>query len=279
MSAGSVAVIGGGVVYSGTVRVPLLQLPNSTTPKERVGTTDDDLAIRIQKALTQDSRLEAHRVNLLVNVIDGVAVIGGPVPDDNLLPVIEQVAQSVSGVRSVKVSVWTQPNATTDPLIGRVGDSIASRPRKAEPSARPTTPVLSLPTETVRSEAPTSSPILLDPVVNTTVARNDRNSIVPGATPPPYPNIPPTNLPTKPIPENSEWSVFPASRSTDEIDPSITRLQQSAKYAHLTVNVRNGVATVGGNANNRADVWDFAASVRELPSVQRVVIGEVTVRR
>ena len=275
---GAFGIVGAGV-WAGTDQLPSLQLPVPSPTKDRSGTSEDELAIRIQKALAADSQLEGHRLNLLVNVIDGVAVIGGPVPDGALLPSIEQVVKSVNGVRNVKVSVWVQPNRPTDPLIGQVGESFVSRPRQIESKPRPAIPTLSLPSDRVPAETSVASPVLLDPVINTTVARGDRNGMVPGASPQQYPNIPPTDLPTSPVVEDTEWSVFPANKSPDGFEQVITELRRDARFARLTATFRNGIATVGGSARNRVDVWEFASALREMPSVQRVVIGEVGTRK
>jgi hypothetical protein len=42
--------------------------------------------------------------------------------------------------------------------------------------------------------------------------------------------------------------------------------------------VKDGTATIGGRAKGHADAWDFAAHVRKLPGVERVIVGTVNAR-
>ena len=73
-------------------------------PHER--SSDDRLAVRVQTALAADPKLKPHDLNLLINVVDGFAVIGGAVPNEDLLPRIRSVALAVENIRGVKVSGW-----------------------------------------------------------------------------------------------------------------------------------------------------------------------------
>jgi BON domain len=280
MSAGVVGIGVGGHILAGGGDAPYLQLPTNPTQTGQVGNRDDELAIRVQHAIANDAGLQSHRLNLLVNVLDGVAVIGGPIPTDGLQPTIDRVARSVNGIRNVKVSVWVQPNATVDPLVSRVGETLNPPKRRAEPSSHVPVP-LSLPNEPAPAPAK-QQPLprmLLDPVVSTTAARNQSDATVPGAAPAPYPNIPPTNLPTRPVPEDKAWSALPArDEPIDALDDVVQHLRRNAKFTHLTVGLKNGTATVGGYAKSRSDVWEFGAALRDVPSVRRVVVGPVGLR-
>ena len=73
-------------------------------PHERA--SDDRLAVKVQSALASDPKLKPYDLNLLINVVDGFAVIGGAVPSEDLIPRIRSVALAVENIRGVKVSGW-----------------------------------------------------------------------------------------------------------------------------------------------------------------------------
>ncbi len=261
---------------------PPLQLPTTPSAPPPVKHAEDDLALRVQSAITNDTELGRHQLKLLVNVLDGVAVIGGPVPSLDVRPRLEAVVSTIEGIRRVKLTVWVPAPANVDPLVTRVGEQMAP-PRRTE--AKPASPppvLLSVPTEGGRT-ADTAArvkdaerlPGLSDPVVSVTTSDRRPAAGVPGSQPPPYPPIPATNLPTEPVPEGG-WQSVPAR--TDPYDKVSAELKRNAKFAGLRVEVANGVATVTGTAARHADAWDFAAEVRNLPGVQRVVVGEVRLK-
>jgi len=111
----------------------------SPVPPEQV--TDDKLAVRIQAAIANDPDLKKLHLNLLVNVVDRSAVIGGPISDRAFIPKIEAVARAVSGVSHVKVSLWVPAGANQDPLARKVAEAMAApQPKKLPPPPRPAEP-------------------------------------------------------------------------------------------------------------------------------------------
>lgn len=257
---------------------------------------DDSLALQVRQTLADHPTLKPHKLNLLVNVIDGVAVIGGPVPDDKLGAVIESVVSQIDGVARVKVSVWVMSLGQTDPLAARLEEKLNPRPTpppapavtlsmpgdspsRPEPRSDPR-PTGSVTTRT--QPAPSAAPpsILLPPVPSaerTSLAPH--TSRPPGAEPPEYTPIPATNLPTEPIPEPRAASVRAAAPREVERATESEAWKRDPRFARLTVDVRNGTATIGGRARSHTAAWELAEEVRNWPAVDRVVVGRVEVNR
>lgn len=262
---------------------PSLQLPTAPTTPPPTKHADDELALRVQASIAADAELARHQLKLLVNVLDGVAVVGGPVPTLDVRPRLEAAVSTVEGVRRVKLTVWVPAPANVDPLVTRVGEQISPSPRRVEPKPTSAPPVLlSVPTEggrtadtAARAKDAERLPGLSDPVVSTTTSDRRPMVAVPGSQPPPYPTIPATNLPTEPVPEGG-WQSVPAR--PDPFDHSVAEMKRNPKYNGLRVEVSSGTAVVKGTAARHADAWEFAAEVRNLPGVQRVVVGEVWLR-
>lgn len=259
---------------------PTLQLPTTPSALPPVKHADDELALRVQSAVANDTELRRHQLKLLVNVLDGVAVVGGPVPSLDVRPRLEAVVSTVEGIRRVKLTIWVPAPANVDPLVTRVGEQMAPTRRTEPKPASPPPVLLSVPTDGGRTadtaaRTPEKLPGLSDPVVSVTTSDRRPAAGVPGSQPPPYPPIPATNLPTEPVPEGG-WQSVPVR--SDLFDKSVAEVKRNPKFGGLRVEVANGVATVSGTAARHADAWDFAAEVRNLPTVQRVVVGEVRLR-
>lgn len=274
------------VAVVGFVAVAFAQPPTTSR------TSDTTLALRVRQALDNHPALRPHQLNLLVNVIDGVVVIGGPVPDTKLSGTIEEAAKAVEGVARVKVSVWQQSAPRSDPLAAKLDDRLNPKP------VVPTTPAVSLgvPTEpqppkpdprpkadvTARkTDLPEPSPNVLQPPVSS-AERTSRAPHVrpPGAEPPEYTPIPATNLPTEPIAEPRPTNATPVRAAPPrEPERESDAWKRDPRFAGLTVDVRNGMAIIGGRAKTQAVAWELAEQVRNWPTVERVVVGKVEVMR
>lgn len=251
-------------------------------PAERARAGDDVVALRVRQALADHPTLAPHKLNLLVTVTDGVAVVGGAVPEEQLSRTIETAAAKVDGVARVKVAVWVTPSAQTDPLAARLEDKL--NPRPAPPPQPAVT--LSVPTDTPPRPDPrptgsvtartTPVPSVLQPPVQS-AERTSRAPHVrpPGAEPPEYTPIPATNLPTEPIVE-----PLPAApvRAAAPREPEADAWKRDPRFAKLTVEVRNGTAVIGGRATSHTAAWDLADEVRNWPTVERVVVGRVEIK-
>ena len=270
--------------------VVALTAPNTRAqapgPHER--STDDRLALKVQTALANDPKLKPHDLNLLVNVVDGFAVIGGAVPSEDLLPRIRSVALDVENIRAVKVSGWiASTDRRDDPLAQKVAEQLeASKPAPKPPPVPPPPPVaapppgglppLAIPAEVppavpmvapVRKEPASGSTVVrrpapaglfLDPIVSS--AAPPTRSLAPGAAPLPYPTIPPPGVPTRPV---------AADNLPEPKEP---------RFAELTVKVSGSVATIAGKASRLTDAWDYADVVQAWPGIDTVVVGAVRVK-
>lgn len=252
-------------------RPPLLQLPTAA-PASPKRPSDDALSLRVQQAIDTDPQLGRLSLNLLVNVLDGVAVVGGPVPQDDVRRQIEAVVSAVPGVSRAKVTVWVPAAAKADPFPQMVADRTNQRTNADRPAVVRPAITLSVPnTDSTEARLPAGG--MLNPV--TSAGRNS-DRVVPGAEPPPYPTIPPTMLPTVPVPEDRAWAAapHPPGRRSNPIDT----LRREPRFAALTVELSDGTAVIGGRARRHADAWEFADVVRSLPEVNRVVVGRIDVR-
>lgn len=259
-------------------------------PPGKVGRpTDDTLALRVRQALADAPALRPHKLSLLVNVLDGVAVIGGPVPDAKLTPVIESAAAAVPGVVRAKVSVWAV-NPSDHSLADKLGEKLNDTPKPvasapvmtlgvpgdppATPDPRPTAGVTARPRQ--EGTLLTPAPNILQPPVVTVHAPHTRP---PGSEPPEYTPIPATNLPTEPVLEQPPAPV----RAAPPREAELTRTdsdgwKRDPRFTRLTVEVRSGTAVIAGRAKSHEAAWELAEEVRGWRGVERVVVGRVEVR-
>ena len=251
-------------------------------PHER--SSDDRLAVRVQTALAADPKLKPHDLNLLINVVDGFAVIGGAVPNEDLLPRIRSVALAVENIRGVKVSGWIAgPDKRDDPYALKIAEQMEERkpvpkelleplPPKAyalpplaiPPQAQPSVPsappmVKEAPAgTTVVRRPPAPGGLFLDPIVSS--GAPPRKPLAPGAAPLPYPTIPPPGVPTQPV------------------DTRKPEAPKDPRFAELTVKFSGATATITGRAVKLADAWDYADIVGGWTGIDTVVVGAVKVK-
>lgn len=231
--------------------------------------SDVVLAAKVSRAIAANPDLAG--LNLTVDVVNRAAEIGGPVPDAAAVPKIEAAAKTVPGVLSVRVTGWIA--APTDPLAEAVRKELAGPPAPApakpglpslvlvpRPEPAPTTPPTALPRPAALDEpngavtaqripAPVVSGFLLAPV-----ASNGSDLVTPVGTVA-TPTLPPQGVPVGTLTSGSTMAGIDAARTADP------------RFARLTVELRGGTAVVSGPG-----AWDFAAAVRKVPGVERVVV-------
>lgn len=264
----------------GLAAVPALaEPPDAVSP----GTPDMLLARSVLSRLDADPQLKD--INLVVSIVDRVAVIGGSVPTAEQASRAEALIRRVPGIAEVKNRCFVQagPNPLLRAIAGRIGPPPpplatelpgvvpGARPWPAAPTAGPTEGALAMtdpPGQSVVARKPALPSgeiigILLPPVAVGPVTV---------APPGPAPIVPPavlTAVPPAPAP-----GAIPA-RAPDTVE-AIRKTE--ARYAGLTTELRGGTLVIAGTAPRAADAWDFAQALRRLPGIARVVVGAVDVR-
>lgn len=243
--------------------------PASAVP----GLSDVVLARSVLAAL--DAEPELRGVNLVVSVVDRVAVIGGGVPSAAVSKRAEQVVHKVKGVKDVRNVCFVA--ATPDPLLKAVANKhdtmlpprpvMAGLPGVLTNQLSPDVPLP--PSMNVAVSEPAGSKVVaLRPpsagvvsVLGAPVGPLGSGIVV--VSPPPVPAIAPGVLTgTAATADN----VLVAAGEARKTDP---------RFAKLTVELRNGTLVVGGSAPLASDAWDFAKKLQTLPGVTRVAVGAV----
>jgi hypothetical protein len=253
--------------------------------------TDVVLARSALAAIDADAGVRG--VNLIVSVVDRVAVIGGPVPSAEVGKRAEAVVRSISGITEVRNNCFVQEKP--DPLVKAVADRLAAGPLPlvAElpavvPQSRPaaTTEAPARPTDAGFAALTAPPPVL---PLAAPVAAADKVVV---ASRPPILSTDPTDgflgtpgsgrsaavltggsVPLTPPAK----AAFPA-RPTDALASADAIRKADARFGALTAEMRDGTLVVGGKADRLSDAWDFAQSLRRVPGVARVVVGGVGVK-
>ena len=243
--------------------------------------SDVVLAAKVSAAIAANPDLAG--LNLTVDVVNRAAEIGGPVPDAAAVPKIEAAARTVPGVLSVRVTGWV--TGAEDPLTAAVRKELAGPPAPA--TAKPALPTLVLvPRPDPATTTPPSAlprPAAAEPADGSVTAQRipaavangfllapvGPNGVDPSAAPAPYgaivyPTIPPQGVPVGTLTSGGTAVAIDAARTADP------------RFARLGVELRGGTAVISGLSVRLADAWDFAAAVRKVPGVERVVVGSVS---
>lgn len=240
-------------------------------PARPAGTSDVLLARSALAALDADPQL--RDVNLVVSVVDGVAVIGGPVPTADTGKRAAWVVQRVLGIAEVKNRCFVQTGP--DPLIRAVQERVGtSRPLFPDlppivGSARANNGALPPPAAGLDPPAP--------PVEERRVSLSPAVPPVDSVLLPPVAAVAPPALPPPSRPA-APTTVVAARPPADVLTAAGTVRNTSKKFAALTVELRDGTLVIGGSAARAADAWEFAQALRRVPGVVRVAVGQVEVR-
>ena len=260
------------------------------------GESDELLAYKAKSAIATDRSLAG--INLSVSVVDRVAVVGGPVPDQATADRVEAVLRIVPGLARVTVRCWVAP--PDDPFGDRVSELVAdpnsvasvvpplvypSRPGdlRADPTALAWNPgaTTTWPDRNAvvvrRQSRPAFEGFLLDPVV--AGSPRPRSATIPELPMPgradgvtPYPTIPPQGVPTTP-------NTTGPSSTQPSMAEEVGRIRDSdPRFGWLTIRLDGGTATVSGRAVHKSDAWDYAAKLRGVTGIDRVVVGEIVPR-
>jgi hypothetical protein len=210
-------------------------------------------------------------VNLVVSVVNRVAVIGGPVASADVGKRAEAAVRKVTGVAEVKNHCYVE--ARPDPFLKAVAERVGAAPRPlladlppVVPPPRTGTPAAAVPPETALAAA---SPVETEVVAQkpATLAGGPTGFL--GS-----PTAPATTSAMKPP---AVLTSLPAKGS--DLRASVEAVRRAdRRYAALAVEPKNGTLVIGGTAPRLADAWDLAQALRQLPGVSRVVVGTVGVK-
>lgn len=208
--------------------------------------------------------------NLLVSVVDRVAVIGGPVPTLDHGKRAEAIVRRVNGIVEVKNRCFVQD--VPDPLLR----AMSARPAATKSTELPGV-VPSPKTGLVEEFSPalgSNSLAAVEPSEKSVVARRPAN---PGDSVllPPVGNSRPATPKSNAAPAAS--GVL-AGRTADALAAAESLRKADRRYEKLTVTFTNGTFVIAGAAARASDAWDLADQLRRIPGVPRVALGSLDVK-
>jgi len=250
--------------------VGAVALPVAADPP-RPGMTDVLLARAALAAMDDDPTL--RDVNLVVSVVDRVAVVGGPVASADVKGRAHTVVAAVRGIREVRNECFVQAGA--DPLLRAMAARHPSPPRR--PFFTDLPPVIPG-AKSVAPPEPETVLALADP--RPVVVRrppNPAENVLFGPVGPTGPGrtIPPAAVPFVPLSPVRATPV--AARPGDPAVAAEAARRADRRYAGLRVEARDGTLVVAGTAARAVDAWDLARALRGIPGVGRVAVGPVDV--
>jgi len=217
-----------------------------------------------------DADPDLRGVNIVVSIVDRVAVIGGPVNGAKQSKRVEELVRAVPGIADVRNTCFV--SVGVDPLQGAITERIAS-----SLPARPTLYDLPGPiTGTVGPSTPNAgngsanSMVASADPANTVVVRKPsaEAGVLGGPVSPAAPST--VHVGSSPVP-----GMLVANRG-DVLAAAAAARKTDARFAKLTVEIRDGMLVIAGAAPLAADAWDYAEKLRGVPGVTRVVVGNVT---
>lgn len=221
----------------------------------------DDVALARAALAELDADPGLKDCNLVVSVVDRVAVVGGPVATTAQKDRAAELVRRVPGMREVRNGCFVQ--AGTEPLLR--SNLSAKRPPPELPPV-----VISLrPSATAEVAPPPADLVAAAPVERSVVTRRPTNPgenlleapvasqpAVPGAASPYTPGV---------------LAARPAFADSVE-----TARRSDARFAGLRAEFRDGgTVVITGTARQPSDAWDFAELVRGVTGVARVAVGPV----
>ena len=256
--------LAGGLAVSSGLSLAADPTPGAITP----GSPQLSDVVLARSALTAlDSAGELKGVNLVVSVVDGVAVVGGPVPSTAIAKRAEQLVRKVEGIKDVRNTCFV--SAGPDPLLKAIADKGGT--------TLPQRPVMAELPGVLSNQLP--APVSPFPP-NTNVAANDANSTVVARKP--ALNLPGATgvlgAPVGPAGTNASVSMTPAppalapgtltgSNAGGVLATAGDVRKGEARFANLTVELSGGVMRSATSAL-ASDAWDF--KLRKIPGVSRV---------
>jgi len=235
--------------------------------------SDVVLARSALAALDADAPL--HDVNLIVSVVNRVAVVGGPVASGDQSRRAETIVRRVPGIVDVKNHCYV-PDAP-DPLLRAMSERAPSSARRVQATELPGV-VASPKSGLVEAQkpAPGNELAAVEPAERSVVARRMTS---PGASV----LLPPVGLPGLKPPVDPSPAVGPApvvltSRPADALTQADAIRKSDARFSGLTVSITNGTLVIAGRAARASDAWDLAHELKKIPVISRVALGVIELR-
>lgn len=232
-------------------------------PPSRSAVPDVVLARTALAAIDADPVL--REANLLVSVVDRVAVVGGPVRSSAEATRASSVVRNVPGIADVKNRCYVQDSP--DPLLQALSTRSTTQPANlpgvvASPRTGQVEELTPPPGGTAAKVEPAGKPVVaLRP-------SNPGDSVL-------LPPVPPSSLP----PRSGEKPVMlTAGRTAEALAAAEAARRAEARFAGLSITFANGTVVVAGRAARAGDAWDLAQEIRKIPGVPRVAVGSIDVK-
>ena len=204
--------------------------------------------------------------NLLVSIVDRVAVVGGPVRSPDHGKRAEAIVRRVPGVVDVKNRCFVQD--VPDALL----QAISANKPATKPANLPGVVASPRTGQVEEFTPPLAEPVVakVEPAGKPVVALRPMN---PGDGV----LLPPVEAVPKPT-ANPAPAVLTSGRTAEALTTAEDLRKADARYAGLSVAFSNGTFVISGKAARAADAWDLAQEVRRIPGVPRVAVGSVDVK-
>jgi hypothetical protein len=219
-----------------------------------------------------DAEPELKSVNLIVSVVDRVAVIGGPVESPRVSQRAEEIVRGVSGITEVRNSFFVAlgPDPLLRTVAGNLGSSLPPRPTMYHlPGVLTNHITPSTPAADAADEQPGMA-VAVANVRDTVVVRKPAGE--PGILGAPVPSLGATGGSSAPVTPHGSTGVLTGNASRVLLAANDLK-KSDPRFANLTLQLRDGTLVIGGNAPRTSDAWDFAEKARSISGVSRIAVA------
>jgi hypothetical protein len=253
------------------------------------GVSDAVLARTILTALDADNELRG--VNIVVSVVDRVAVIGGPVASAAISKRAEWLVRQVPGIEEVRNGcfVASGPDPLLKAVATRIGSTPSPKPSMAElPGVLPGSQSPAMTSPQMGAAGPIT--VAAAPANNTVIARKAPiasgeamgllGAPVGGSNSGPAMPSGPDSAVAATVPGKlTGTNAATVALKPGDVLAAVKDIKKSSsRYAKLAVDLNDGVLVISGTAARATDAWDLAQHLRQVPGINRVVVGAVTVK-
>ena len=245
------------------------------TPPASAAPNLPDVVLARSALTALDAEADLKGTNLVVSVVNGVAVIGGPVPSVAIARRAEQIVRKVEGMKEVRNTCFV--SSGPDPLLKAVTEKTGSLPPRPIMGELPG--ILHHPSTPPVSPYPQGGKVAIGNPDSTVVARKPALPMT-GAVglfgrAPVGPAGSTATAPVVPSASAIAPGQLTGSTAGGVLTAANDMKRSEARFASLTVEIRDGTLVVGGSAPRVSDGWDFAKKLQRVPGVSRVVVGSV----